>query len=104
MHILQWQMTYEPQQERFIKMAVLHCISISEICSAINSTVATLHENFTSQQNSLTAGPRYIRGCCLTLERRYGFRAGAWVDKALFQKGSEWKSWHDRNTISSQKR
>jgi len=77
MHILQWQMTYEPQQECFIKMAVLHCISISEICSAINSTVATLHENFTSRQNSLTAGPRYIRGCCLTLERRYGFRAGA---------------------------
>ena len=24
-----------------------------------------------------TAGPRYIRGCCLMLERRYGFRAGA---------------------------
>jgi len=32
----------------------------------------------------LTAGPRYIRGCCLMLERRYGFRAGAWVGKALF--------------------
>jgi len=34
-------------------MAVLHCtalgIRISEICSAINSTVATVHENFTSQ-------------------------------------------------------
>jgi len=27
--------------------------------------------------NYLTAGPRYIRGCCLMLERRYGFRAGA---------------------------
>jgi len=27
--------------------------------------------------NSLTAGPRYIHGCCLMLERRYGFRAGA---------------------------
>jgi len=25
----------------------------------------------------LTAGPRYIRGCCLMLKRRYGFRAGA---------------------------
>jgi len=25
----------------------------------------------------LTAGPRYIRGCCLMLERRCGFRAGA---------------------------
>jgi len=25
----------------------------------------------------LTVGPRYIRGCCLMLERRYGFRAGA---------------------------
>jgi len=24
----------------------------------------------------LTAGPRYIRGSCLMLERRYGFRAG----------------------------
>ena len=24
-----------------------------------------------------TAGPRYIRGCCLMLKRRYGFRAGA---------------------------
>ena len=34
----------------FIKMAVLHCTSISELCSAINSTVATVHENFTSQQ------------------------------------------------------
>jgi len=31
-----------------------------------------------------TAGPRYIRGCCLMLERQYGFRAGAWVGKALF--------------------
>jgi len=30
-------------------MAVLHCISISELCSAINITVATIHENFTSQ-------------------------------------------------------
>jgi len=27
----------------------LHCISISELCSAINSTVATVHENFTLQ-------------------------------------------------------
>jgi len=34
--------------------------------------------------NSLIASPRYIRGCCLMLERRYGFRAGAWVGKALF--------------------
>jgi len=25
----------------------------------------------------LTASPRYIRGCCLMLERWYGFRAGA---------------------------
>jgi len=24
----------------------------------------------TEIQNTLTAGPRYIRGCCLTLERR----------------------------------
>jgi len=30
-------------------MAVLHYISISELCSARNSTVATIHENFTSQ-------------------------------------------------------
>jgi len=30
-------------------MAVLHCISTSELCSAINSTVATIHENLTSQ-------------------------------------------------------
>jgi len=44
-------MTYDllPQQECFIKMAVLHCISTSELCSAIKSTVATVHENFTSQ-------------------------------------------------------
>jgi len=34
--------------------------------------------------NYLTAGPRYIRGCCLMLEHQYGFRAGAWVGKALF--------------------
>jgi len=34
--------------------------------------------------NTLTAGPRYICRCCLTLERRYGFRADAWVGKALF--------------------
>jgi len=27
--------------------AAMHCIS--ELCSAINSTVATVHENFTSQ-------------------------------------------------------
>ena len=27
--------------------------------------------------------PRYIRGCCLMLERRYGFRASARVGKAL---------------------
>jgi len=27
--------------------------------------------------NSLIAGPRYIRGCCLMLERRYDIRAGA---------------------------
>jgi len=36
------------------------------------------------QMNTSTAGPRYIRGYCLTLERRYGFRADAWVGKALF--------------------
>jgi len=29
--------------------ASLHCISISELCSATYSTVATVHENFTSQ-------------------------------------------------------
>jgi len=29
--------------------ASLDCISISESCSAINSTIATVHENFTSQ-------------------------------------------------------
>jgi len=29
--------------------ASLDCISISELCSAINTTVATVHENFTSQ-------------------------------------------------------
>jgi len=29
--------------------ASLDCTSISELCSAINSTVATVHENFTSQ-------------------------------------------------------
>jgi len=29
--------------------ASLHCISISESCSAINTTVATIHDNFTSQ-------------------------------------------------------
>jgi len=29
--------------------------------------------------NYLTTGPRYIRGCSLMLERRYGFRAGTWV-------------------------
>jgi len=29
--------------------ASMHCISICELCSAINSTVATIHENFTSQ-------------------------------------------------------
>jgi len=34
--------------------------------------------------NTSTAGPRYIRGCCLMLERRYGFCAGAWVGKVLF--------------------
>jgi len=51
----------------------------------------------------LTAGPRYIRGCCLMLERRYGFRAGAWVGKALFVKSSGLKTLHDRNTNSSQK-
>jgi len=28
--------------------ALLHCISISELCT-INSTVAAVHENFTSQ-------------------------------------------------------
>jgi len=27
----------------------LNCISISELCSAINSTVATVHDSFTSQ-------------------------------------------------------
>ena len=32
-------------------MAVLHCISISELCSVINSTVATVHETFTSRNN-----------------------------------------------------
>ena len=34
--------------------------------------------------NSLIAGPWYIRGWCLMLERRYGFHAGAWMGKALF--------------------
>jgi len=29
--------------------ASLECITISELCSAIDSTVATVHENFTSQ-------------------------------------------------------
>jgi len=54
--------------------------------------------------NSSIASPRYIRGCCLMLERQYGFRAGAWVGRVLFQKGSGWKTLHDRNTNSSQKR
>jgi len=27
----------------------LHCISLSELCSTINSTVAAVHENLTSQ-------------------------------------------------------
>jgi len=36
------------------------------------------------QFNTSATGPRYIRGCCLMLERQYGFRAGAWVGKALF--------------------
>ena len=59
---------------------------------------------FQSEVNTLTAGPRYIRDCCLTLERRYGFRADAWGGKALFQKDSGWKTLHDRNTNSAQKR
>jgi len=29
-------------------MAVLHCISISDSCSAINNTVAAVHGNFTA--------------------------------------------------------
>jgi len=29
--------------------ALLDCISISELCSAINSTLATVHGSFTSQ-------------------------------------------------------
>jgi len=29
--------------------ASLHCISISELCSAVNSTDVTIHENVTSQ-------------------------------------------------------
>jgi len=35
------------------------------------------------ERKHIAAGPRYIRGCCLTLERRYGFLADAWVGKAL---------------------
>ena len=38
------------------------------------------------------------------LERWYGFRTGAWSGKALFQKGSGWKTLHDRNANSAQKR
>ena len=53
--------------------------------------------------NTATAGPPYIRVCCLTLKRRYAFRADVWVGKALFQKGSGWKTMHDRNTNSTQK-
>jgi len=30
-------------------MTVLHCISVSELSSAINSTVATVQESFTLQ-------------------------------------------------------
>jgi len=30
-------------------MTVLHYITISELCSAINSTVAAVHESFTLQ-------------------------------------------------------
>ena len=37
-----------------------------------------------SHNELLDRRPRYIRGCCLMLERRYGFRAGAWCAKALF--------------------
>jgi len=44
----------------------------SEGCSSVNDF------------NSLIAGPRYIRGCCLMLERQYGFCAGARLGKALF--------------------
>jgi len=33
---------FKPQQEYFIKMAALRCISISELCS-------TVHENLISQ-------------------------------------------------------
>jgi len=54
--------------------------------------------------NYLTAGPWYIRGCCLMLECRYGFRAGAWVGKAFFQKVSGWKTFHNKNPNSVQKR
>jgi len=38
-------------KEYFIKLAVLHwtSLAIHELCTAIN-TVATVHENFTSQQ------------------------------------------------------
>jgi len=42
-------MTYNLNNNVLKKMAVLHCIGISELCSAINSTVATVHENFTAQ-------------------------------------------------------
>jgi len=64
----------------------------------------SFHRSIAMVFNYLTAGPRYTRGCCLMLERPYGFRAGAWVGNALFWKGSGWKTLHDRNTNASQKR
>ena len=41
-------------------------------------------QNNHDSANTSTAGPRYIRDCCLMLARRYGFRGGTWLGKALF--------------------
>jgi len=50
----------------------------------------SLHNEKTDRY-TLTAGSRYIRGCCLTLERRYGFRADAEWARRCFEKALDGK-------------
>ena len=45
--------------------------------SKLYTTTASDAHYFSETSNTSTAGPRYIRGCCLALGRQHGFHAVA---------------------------
>jgi len=59
-------------------MSTIHLGTMLYTCTLNTDQIETMVRWSTLKVvfNTSTAGPRYICGCCLMLERRYGFRAG----------------------------